>query len=94
MLDEPATLSKRDSTKTNDQNAKTAAKPAASSALQGHVDYVDLTERVAQGVTVRMPDAEGEATPDTQPLCSTAGAISIEAPEESPPDTNEIDAKA
>jgi hypothetical protein len=94
MPDEPAALSERNSTKTNDQNAETAANPAASSALQGHVDYVDLTERVAQGVTVRMPDAEGKATPDTQPLCSTAGAISTEAPEESTPDTNEIDAKA
>ena len=77
-----------------DQKTETAAKRAASSALQGHVDYVDLTERVAQGVTVTMPDAEVQATPDTQPLRSTDGAISTEAPEESTPDTNGRDAKA
>jgi hypothetical protein len=84
----------------DDKNAEPPAKPAVSSALQGHVDYVDLTERVAQGVTVTqgvavtMPDAEVQATPDTQPLCSTDGAISIEAPEEMTPDMNERDAKA
>ncbi len=77
----------------DDQNKETAAKPA-SSALQGHLDYVDLTERVAQGVTVTMPDAEVPATPDTQPLSPTAGAISTETPEESTLDKNERDAKA
>ena len=77
----------------DDQNEETAAKPA-SSALQGHLDYVDLTEREAQGVTVTMPDAEVPATPDTQPLRSTDGVTSTETLEESTLDTNERDAKA
>jgi hypothetical protein len=77
----------------DDRNEEAVAKPA-SSALQGHLDYVDITERVAQGVTVTMPDAEVQATPGTQPLRSTDGAVSTEAPEESTLDTNERDAKA
>lgn len=92
MPDEPATLPE-DSTKANGQDAKTRTRPIANSALQGRVDYVDITERVAQGVTVNMPVAEATATPDTQPLGSTDGAISIEAPEASTPETNELDAK-
>ena len=94
MPDEPATQSPIDSTKANDQGAQrpeARTKSTASSALQGHVDYVDLTERVALGVTVRMPDAEATATPDIQH--STDGAISTEATEESTPDTNGLDAK-
>lgn len=94
MPDEPSTLSPLESTKAKDQGAQgaeTRTKAAASSALQGHVDYVDLAERVVQGVTVRMPAAEATATPDIQH--STDGAISTEAPEESTPDTNELDAK-
>jgi hypothetical protein len=94
MPDEPATLSPLDSTKANNQGAQVAqdrTKAAASSALQGHVDYVDLTERVAQGVRVRMPDAEAPATPDIQQ--SADGAISTEVPQESTPDTIELDAE-
>jgi hypothetical protein len=94
MPDEPPTQLPLDSTKAKDQGAQGAevrTKAAASSALQGHVDYVELTERVALGVRVRMPDAEATATPDIQH--STDGAISTEAPEESTPDTNELDAK-
>jgi hypothetical protein len=83
-----------DPPKTNDQSAESAATSGASSALQGHVDYVDITERVAQGVSVRMPDAEVKATPGTQPLRSTDGAISTEAPAASTLDTIEDDAKA
>jgi hypothetical protein len=77
----------------NDQGVKPHTKPTASSALHGHVDYVDITERVAQGVTVKMPVVEVKATPDTQLLGSTGGSISIEAPEESTLDTNGLDAK-
>lgn len=95
MPDEPATLPPLDSTtKANNQGAQGAedrTKSAASSALQGHVDYVDLTERVALGVRVRMPDAEAPATPGIQQ--STDGAISTEVPGESTLDTNELDAK-
>ena len=94
MPDEPTTPAPLDSTKANDQGAQGAevrTKSAANSALQGHIDYVDLTERVALGVRVRMPDAEATATPDT--LRSTDAAISTEEPEEPTPDTNELDAK-
>jgi hypothetical protein len=93
MPDEPATLPPQDSTKANGQGAKPRTRPVANSALEGRVDYVDITERVAQGVTVSMPVDEVQATPGTQPLFSTDGAISIEAPEESTPHTNELDAK-
>ena len=92
MPDEPATPPPQDST-INDQGAKPRTKTTASSALHGHVDYVDITERVAQGVTVKMPVVEVKATPDIQPLGSTDGSISIEAPEESRLDTNGLDAK-
>ncbi len=40
---------------------ETAERGARSSALKGHVDYVDLAERVAQGVTV-----EATEQPDRQ----------------------------
>jgi hypothetical protein len=36
----------------NDQSGDTKSGPTASSALRGHVDYVDLAERVFQGITV------------------------------------------
>jgi hypothetical protein len=94
MPDEPATLFPLDSKKANDQggqSAETRTEASASSALQGHVDYVDLTERVALGVRVRMPAAGAPATPDIQR--STDGAISTETPEASTSDTNEFDAK-
>ena len=93
MPDEPATPPSRDSTNANDQSAKPRTNPTASSALHGHVDYVDITERVAQGVTVKMPVVEVKATPDTQPPGSTDGSISTEAPGESTLDTNGLDAK-
>ena len=93
MPDEPATPPPRESKKADDQSAKPRAKTVANSALQGRVDYVDITERVAQGVTVKMPVAEATATRDTPPLGSTGGATSTEAPAKSTPDTNEFDAK-
>jgi hypothetical protein len=92
MPDQPANLPPEDPTNTHDESAEAAASPTASSALHGHVDYVELTERVAQGVTVRMPDAEATATPDTQPSRSTDGATSTEARQGSTLDTNEFDA--
>jgi len=66
---------------------------AVSSALQGHVDYVDLTERVALGVTVKMPDAAVKATPGTQLLFATPAETSAEAPPASPTDTTADDDK-
>jgi len=93
MPDEPATLPPRDSTNADGEVAKPRTKTTASSALHGHVDYVDITERVAQGVTVKMPVVEVKAIPDTQPLGSTDGSISTGAPEELRLDTNGLDAK-
>ena len=83
MSDKSVTPSPQDVAKPSTQNAQSRAGPTASSALQGHVDYVDLTERVALGVTVEMPDAEAKTARGTQPLFSTDDAISDEAPEES-----------
>jgi hypothetical protein len=92
MPDEPPNPPPEDAMNTDDKSAEAAAAPAASSALQGHVDYVELTERVALGVTVRMPDVEATSTPDIQPSRSTDGATSTAAPEGSTLDTNEFDA--
>ena len=92
MPDEPAPPP-QESKKANEQSAKPRAKTVANSALQGRVDYVDITERVAQGVTVKMPVAEAMATRDTQPPGSKDGATSTEAPPSSTLGTNKFDAK-
>ena len=93
MSDEPAAASPKDATKSNEQSVEKREGLAVSSALQGHVDYVDLTERVAQGVTVKMPDAAVKATPGTQLLFATDGEAAAEAPPASTPDTKAADAK-
>ena len=93
MSDEPAAPSPKDATKSTGKHVETRTGLAVSSALHGHVDYVDLTERVAQGVTVKMPDAAVKATPDTQQLFPTAGEAAGEAPSETTTDMPAVDAK-
>jgi len=93
MPDESAAPSPKDVTKSSEQIVEKRGDLAVSSALQGHVDYVDLTERVALGVTVKMPDAAVKATPGTQLLFATDGEAAAEAPQESTPDTTAADAK-
>ena len=77
----------------HDKTTDTQTGLAVSSALQGHVDYVDLTERVAQGVTVNMPDPASKTTLDTRQLRST-DATSAGATEASPTSTNAAAAKS
>ena len=93
MSDQPAATSPKDVTKSSEQTVEKRGDLAVSSALQGHVDYVDLTERVAMGVTVNMPDAAAKATPGTQLLFATDDEAAAEAPKESTPDTTAVDAK-
>lgn len=94
MSDEPAAPSPKDATKSTEELVETRTGLAVSSALQGHVDYVDLTERVALGVTVKMPDAGVKATPDTQLLFPTDGEGAAEAPSETTRETKAADAKS
>jgi hypothetical protein len=50
-----APVSSPEATRTHDDpNVETNEGLAATSALQGRIDYADLAERVVQGVTVRM----------------------------------------
>jgi hypothetical protein len=94
MADDPARRFPLDSSQTIEQSAETRTNSAASSALHGHLDYVELTERVALGITVKMPDAAATAIPGTQPLGSRDGAALTEAPAASTLGTNERAAKS
>jgi hypothetical protein len=58
---QPATL------KNNEQPVETPAGLAASSPLQGHVDYVDLAERAVLGIIVERESRKRPGTPRPHP---------------------------
>lgn len=60
MADESGRRYAREKAGIQQRRGETAERGTRNSALKGHVDYVDLAERVAQGVTV---DATGQPDP-------------------------------